>query len=400
MKTKLKLIALITAILLALALPISSALAVVLPDGSYCLDKVGVVSAETKIYIYERNKNLEQNCRGAQMCVVVLDSINGANIEEYAYEVFTSWKIGRSGEDNGVLILMLIGDEDYWIMPGTGLEKDVLTTAMLSSTINAYCEPSFAAGDYDTAIKKTFERINEEICSYYRTNPEGMADMSTVSNEGFVGGGSGSAASNYNSNNSSYTPVASSCNFSDFSAFSRPSCASCALACGSCAGCGSCGGIGGLILAFIVIYVIIQVLRYIGRGSISRVNRAGCTRPRPFNTGFTSARPNYTTHRPPFGGTRSAGNRSGANYSSSGNRHSGSNTGSKAGSGRRTSSSAGFTGGGGGTRGGGAGRTYSSTRSSSTTRSSGSSFKGFSGGGSFKGGGGGTRGGGAGRTKH
>ena len=247
MKTRIKLIALISAILIALAFPMSSVLAVVSPDGSYCLDKVGVISSETKTYIYERNKNLEQNCRGAQMCVVVLDTIHGINIENYAYDVFTSWKIGRSGEDNGVLILMLVNDDDYWIMPGTGLEKEVLTGAMLSSTINAYCEPSFAAKDYDTAVRKTFERINEEICSYYRANPEGAADMSQAQNEGFVGGGSGSGASSYN--NSNYTPVASSCNSADFSEFSRPSCtschalrgcASCALACGSCGACGSC----------------------------------------------------------------------------------------------------------------------------------------------------------------
>lgn len=404
MKSRVKLTALICAILIALAFPITSALAVVSPDGTYCMDRVGVISAETKAYIYERNKNLEQSCSGAQMCVVVLDTINGADIEEYAYDIFTSWKIGRSGQDNGVLILMLTGDDNYWIMPGTGLES-VLTVNMLSSTINAYCEPSFAAKDYDTAVKKTFERLNEEICNHYRANPSGVADPSQYANEGFVGGGSGSGASNYNNGGGSQqVPISSSCRSNDYWAYTRPSCASCsmlrgcascAFACGSCAGCGSCGGIGGIILAFLVIYVIIQVLRYIGRGSVSRVNRAGgfgtggtyYRRPGFFGTRFGPARPRFTSFRSPFGGAGRAG----------GSSFSGSRPGSGAG---RPFGSSGFSGGGGSTRGGGTGRSYSN-RSGFTTRGgfSGGSFKGFSGGSSFKGGGGGTRGGGAGRRK-
>ena len=354
-RTGFKLLTLLLVIVLAFAMPSAGlgASGVVSPNGSYCLDETGVMSEETKAFIEERNRSLEQFCRGAQMCAVVIDSTHGVSPENYAYDVFTSWRIGRSGEDNGVLILMLIEDDNYWIMRGTGLEE-VLSAGMLQSVIDVYTEPSFAAKDYDTALYKTFDRLNDELCGYYRVSPSATASPS-LAQSGFVGGGG--------STGSVGSDQFLSCNTDQFH-YSRPSCTgcgSCALACISCGACGSCGsctGIGGIVLAVIVVYILLQVLRYIGRGSVSRVSG-----PRGFRFG------------PTFGGRR------GPSFRPRSGGHTGFNGGGRTG----------FSGGGGTTRGGGAGRSgfggFSGSRG------------GFSGGsrGGFSGGGGGTRGGGAGR---
>ena len=365
-KMNYKLKALIAVILVMLVLMGStvSAYTVVEPDGSYCMDKVGVISESTKNYIADRNRNLETNCSGAQMCVVVLDSIGYADIEEYAYDLFNTWKIGRSGEDNGVLILMLIGDQNYWIMPGTGLER-ILTTDVLSGVIDVYCEPSFAAGDYDTAVKKTFSRLNELICGEYGKNPNGTGSGSG----GFIGGGS---TQPYNGSGS--VPPSSSCSDIHLPNYyscrscgacsacnacnACTACAACSLACG---GCGSCTGLGSIILIVIAVYVVMQVLRGMGKG---RVYRSSGARPHVYRTsgpGYTSG-PRPGAGRPGYTGGRPAGSYGG------GSSHS-----SSSGSGR--TGFGGFSGGGGGARtGGGSGRT-----------------------GGFGGGAGGSRGGGAGR---
>lgn len=386
MTRKLKLFALIAAIVFALVFMGTTVTAydVVQPDGSYCLDKVGVISDSTKTYITERNKNLEQNCKGAQMVVVVLDSIGfGTDIEEYASDVFSSWQIGRSGEDNGVLFLMLIGDQNYWIMPGTGLEN-VLSTAALSTVINVYCEPNFAQGEYDTAVLKTFTRLNELICQDYGVNPEGTASGSSS----FVGGNNGSGSGNDDGNgngvgigNSLYgrscsdvhLPHYYSCASCDScrSCVSCSSCSSCLLSCGYCGGCGSCTGFWGILVFLFIIYVILQVLRGMGRG-VRRVNRA----------------PGGVYYAPRTGGPRPGGYTSGPRGGyTSGPRPSGGSTSHSSGSGRP--GFGGFSGGGGSSRGGGAGRPSGSFGGGS--RSSGGSSGGFSGGG------GSSRGGGAGR---
>lgn len=109
------------------------------------------------------------------------DSTNGQDIEEYATELFNAWGIGSKTEDNGVLILFLTDDDNYWIMPGIGLER-VLTERVLRQIIDDDCEPSFAKKDYDSAAKATFIAINQVLCNYYSQDPNGSGDSDDFPN--------------------------------------------------------------------------------------------------------------------------------------------------------------------------------------------------------------------------
>lgn len=185
MRSHLKLIAFITAIIFALSLTAIPVSAVVSPNGNYTADEAGVLSEKTKDYITERNYNLEANCKGAQICVVTVRSVGREGIESYASALFEKWKIGRSGEDNGVLLLMAIDDKDYYILPGTGLNS-AFDTKTVSDMIRNNLEPFFGDGDYDGAAKETFRKLNEVVCRFYGADPSGYAGGS-----GFTGGGSG-----------------------------------------------------------------------------------------------------------------------------------------------------------------------------------------------------------------
>ncbi|MBR5947980.1 MAG: TPM domain-containing protein, partial [Clostridia bacterium] len=165
MKSYLRLTALIVAIVLALGLAARPTAAVVSPNGSYTADEAGVLSEKTKDYITERNDNLEENCSGAQICVVVLDSIGSERIENYAASLFEKWQIGRSGEDNGVLLLMVVGNKDYYILPGSGLAS-AFPTKTISDIIRNNLEPFFNDGDYDGAAKEAFRKLNVVVCRF------------------------------------------------------------------------------------------------------------------------------------------------------------------------------------------------------------------------------------------
>ena len=180
--SKLKLASIILAVVLCLLVLSAPAGAVVQPNSDfYVLDNENVLSAETERYIIDRNLNLVSNCKGAQVCVVVTDSTNGQDIEEYATELFNAWGIGSKTEDNGVLILFLTDDDNYWIMPGIGLER-VLTERVLRQIIDDDCEPSFARKDYDSAAKATFIAINRVVCNYYSQDPNGSGDSDNFPN--------------------------------------------------------------------------------------------------------------------------------------------------------------------------------------------------------------------------
>lgn len=323
--SKTKLIAVIAAVFLwlaAISVPVS---AVVQPtDDFFVLDDENVLSAETENYIIERNINLMANCKGAQACVVVIDSTNGADIEEYALDLFNSWHIGSTSEDNGVLLLFLTEDDNYWLMCGVGLER-VFTERVVRQILDEDCEPSFARKDYDSAAKATFIAINQAICNYYNQDPNGVADVADIPDNGGNGYNPGYNNPGYTSGNS--------CN-------SGLSCSACAaLSCAACAGCGSCsGGSMAIIVILIVLFVFIKILSALGRG--------GRRPPRPPRGGFGGG---FGGPRPPrgggFGGGFGGGGRSGG-FGGGGGRSGG------FGGGR----SGGFSGGGGRSRGGGGGR--------------------------------------------
>ena len=248
--SKLKLASIILAVVLCLLVLSAPAGAVVQPNSDfYVLDNENVLSAETEKYIIDRNLNLVSNCKGAQVCVVVTDSTNGQDIEEYATELFNAWGIGSKTEDNGVLILFLTDDDNYWIMPGIGLER-VLTERVLRQIIDDDCEPSFARKDYDSAAKATFIAINQVVCNYYNQDPNGSGDSDNFPNNN---------GNNYYPDDHPGYNSGSSC----------LSCGSClALSCAACGSCGSCSGgsFMGIIIVIIIVFVFFKIIASIGRG--------------------------------------------------------------------------------------------------------------------------------------
>ena len=248
--SKLKLASIILAVVLCLLVLSAPAGAVVQPNSDfYVLDNENVLSAETEKYIIDRNLNLVSNCKGAQVCVVVTDSTNGQDIEEYATELFNAWGIGSKTEDNGVLILFLTDDDNYWIMPGIGLER-VLTERVLRQIIDDDCEPSFAKKDYDSAAKATFIAINQVVCNYYSQDPNGSGDSDNFPNNN---------GNNYYPDDRPDYNSGSSC----------LSCGSClALSCAACGSCGSCSGgsFMGIIIVIIIVFVFFKIIASIGRG--------------------------------------------------------------------------------------------------------------------------------------
>lgn len=41
-------------------------------------------------------------------------------MEGYAYEVFQAWGLGSADQDNGMVLLMATGDDNYWATPAKG----------------------------------------------------------------------------------------------------------------------------------------------------------------------------------------------------------------------------------------------------------------------------------------
>lgn len=131
----------------------------------YVLDKAGVLSSETKQSIISANDALYA-MTGAQIVVVTVNSTKPVAIDKYAYELFNEWKIGSAQKNNGVLILLSISDDDYWVLQGSGLEE-YLSSGKIKVLNNEYLEPSFATKDYDTGVTKIFNAILSHLEGVY-----------------------------------------------------------------------------------------------------------------------------------------------------------------------------------------------------------------------------------------
>jgi uncharacterized protein len=91
------------------------------------------------------------------------------DIGDYATQMFNKWGIGSAEKNNGVLILLSISDDNYWILQGKGLE-DLLSSGTLKQMVNADLEPHFAAKEYDAGARAMFDSVVSHLSSVYNVD--------------------------------------------------------------------------------------------------------------------------------------------------------------------------------------------------------------------------------------
>lgn len=128
-------------------------------------DYADILSAQTEEYVEQISVALQDTC-GAQIGVYTTEYIGNSTMEGYAYEVLNTWGLGSADKDNGVLLLLVPGEDDYYVTRGAGLESQ-LTISMLGTILDEDLEPNWVKADYDTGTQQTVRAIAERLCSIY-----------------------------------------------------------------------------------------------------------------------------------------------------------------------------------------------------------------------------------------
>ena len=110
--------------------------------GSLSADQKGQL--ETKLTAFERTK-------GAQIVVLIVPTVQPESIEQYALRVAEAWKLGRSGVDDGALLLVAKDDRKLRIEVGYGLEG-ALNDATAKRIISEVISPRFKQGNFASGI--------------------------------------------------------------------------------------------------------------------------------------------------------------------------------------------------------------------------------------------------------
>ncbi len=93
---------------------------------------------------------LEQKT-GAELAVVTLKTTQPYDVQDYSVRLFEQWKIGKAGQDNGILLLVAIEDKKVWITTGYGLEG-AIPDAEASNIYRNIIVPYFKKGEFSKGI--------------------------------------------------------------------------------------------------------------------------------------------------------------------------------------------------------------------------------------------------------
>jgi len=87
----------------------------------------------------------------SEIAIVMLESIPEGDIEGYAVDLFEAWGIGKKDEDNGLLILVSVGEHLVRIEVGYGLEG-IITDGLAGEVIRQKIAPKFQQGNFGEGL--------------------------------------------------------------------------------------------------------------------------------------------------------------------------------------------------------------------------------------------------------
>lgn len=114
------------------------------------VDTTGTLDAASKQQLEQQALALQQR-KGAQLQVLMVPSTAPETIEQYAVRAFESFKLGRKGVDDGVLLVVAKDDRKVRIEVGYGLEG-AIPDITAGRVIQEYMVPKFRQGDYAGGI--------------------------------------------------------------------------------------------------------------------------------------------------------------------------------------------------------------------------------------------------------
>ena len=129
------------------------------PQG-YVSDFANVLDPASKAQLEAFGGTVEQST-GAQMALVTIPSLEGEPIEDVANTIFRAWGVGQKGKNEGILLLLSIGDRRSRLEVGYGLEP-ILPDGLAGSILREMRTP-LRQGDYGDAMMAAAQAMGSAI---------------------------------------------------------------------------------------------------------------------------------------------------------------------------------------------------------------------------------------------
>lgn len=135
------------------------------PENLYVADYAQVLETSTVNAIVRENESLF-NETGAEIVIVTVDFLDGWDIADYAMEIGNQWGVGSEERQNGIVLLLAIGEDNYWATVSKGLEN-YISDGVLGDLLADYLEPQFAKGNYDQGVRDVFGALLDAVRKVY-----------------------------------------------------------------------------------------------------------------------------------------------------------------------------------------------------------------------------------------
>lgn len=143
-------------------------------DNNWVMDKGNILSLESEAKLNQMISALEAK-NGIEMVVVTVPEVHplGAT-EELAQALFTTWKLGKRGQNNGVMLLASKKEGRVAIEKGSGLRSD-LTYEQVDNIIQTQITPQLERDNFDAgvvngaqAMIQILENKSEDSISFFQ----------------------------------------------------------------------------------------------------------------------------------------------------------------------------------------------------------------------------------------
>ena len=129
------------------------------PEG-YVSDFARVVDPQSKAAL-EQYCAAVQSSTGAQVALVTLPSLEGEPVEDVANTIFHTWGVGAKGKNDGILMLLSVGDRRSRLEVGYGLEG-VIPDGFAGSILDDM-RPALRQQQYGEAMMAAAQTIGSTI---------------------------------------------------------------------------------------------------------------------------------------------------------------------------------------------------------------------------------------------
>ena len=120
--------------------------------------------------LLERKLVAFDDSTSTQIAVVIIKSLDGYDVADYGVRLAQKWGIGGKKNNNGILLLVSLGDRKVTIQTGYGVEGAV-PDAIARRIIENEIKPSFKEGNYYQGLKQgTNALISYTKGEYKHTN--------------------------------------------------------------------------------------------------------------------------------------------------------------------------------------------------------------------------------------